>query len=184
MALDLSGAPGLEAFYRGDRTVMEQCYREHFDDVDRAVARTLQGADRENVVYEVFYRLLADEAFRRSFDGAMLGAWLARVASNMAIDAVRRAGREVALPPDEANRLAEGRGSVRFEEQAEAREWLRKFRERVPPKWLPVFEACFVERLDQRTAAARLGLARTTLAYQALRLKWLLERFVLEERGP
>lgn len=188
VALDLSAAPTLEAFYRGERAIMEQCYRQHLPEVELAVSRTLggngAGVDRETVVYEVFSRLLGDEAFRRSFDGRRLGAWLAQVASNLAIDHHRRAAREVTLPPDEATALSEQRGGTGFEEQLVARDWLRRFRGRVPSKWLPVFEACFVERLDQRTAAARLHMPRTTLAYQVLRLKWLLERFVLEEPDP
>ncbi|NPC78158.1 RNA polymerase subunit sigma-70, partial [Pyxidicoccus fallax] len=52
-------------------------------------------------------------------------------------------------------------------------------REHLPAKWAPVFEARFVRQLSQREAAAALGLHRTTLAYQELRIRSLLKKFLL-----
>jgi RNA polymerase sigma-70 factor (ECF subfamily) len=42
-----------------------------------------------------------------------------------------------------------------------------------------VFETRFLLGLEQKEAAARLGISRTTLAYQEYRVKALLRRFVL-----
>ena len=55
-----------------------------------------------------------------------------------------------------------------------------RFREQVlPAKWAGVFQARFIEQRDQRDAAASLGIARTTLAYQELRIRSLLKKFLL-----
>lgn len=180
-----ASSPELVAFHRGDRAAMEACYLQHFADVDRAVGRVLRGADRENVVHEVFFRLLTKEELRRSFQGGRLGAWLAKVATHQAIDYLRHHRRESPYSEADVERLLSRADPDAFAERAEAREWVAKFQAtRLPPKWQPVFQACFLEHLDQRTAAHRLGMARTTLAYQHLRIRRLLRRFMLEDEGP
>jgi RNA polymerase sigma-70 factor (ECF subfamily) len=177
MATEWDDASTLSAFHRGERGVLERCYRAHFRDVERAAGAVLRGvADRENVVHEVFSRLLSDEALRRNFTGGSMAAWLHTVARHQALDYARKYARDV--PPtaevEDASRV------LHLEDQLAARDVLRRFSAAVPAKWQPVFEACFVRRLDQRSAAVELGLSRTTLAYQWLRVKWLLDRFVLE----
>lgn len=170
----------LEAFYRGDRTVIEEVYREHYADVDRGASRVVHGIDRESVVQEIFYQMLSSEPFRRNFKGGELGHWLQRVGANQAISHLRRVRLEV--PTEDVEVLLDRADTSRIEEQVIARDFFERFRSRVlPAKWAPVFEVCFVEHVDQRTAAARLGIARTTLAYQWLRIKWLLEGFAREE---
>lgn len=177
--------PDLAAFHRGERSAMEACYRAHFSDVDRAVGRILRGPDRENVVHEVFYRLLSNAELRQSFQGGRLGAWLAKVATHQAIDYLRRHRRESPYSEADVDRLLAMADPSSFTERTAAKEWVAKFESTVlPAKWRPVFQACFLERLDQRTAAARLGMARTTLAYQHLRIRRLLTRFMMEDEGP
>lgn len=177
--------PWLTRFHAGDARVLNACYREHFDTVYRAASRVLSGVDAETVVHDVFLRLLSDESVRRSFQGGSLGAWLHTLARNLAVDTVRRRQRErTAL-----DRLAE---QPRWDEEPSAPEpsldaslLLERFRrERLPPKWAPVFEARFVRQLSQREAAAALGIRRTTLAYQELRVRRLLEKFLLTPEAP
>jgi RNA polymerase sigma-70 factor, ECF subfamily len=168
----------LAAFHRGDRSIIEQCYRDHFATVDRAVARSLSGADRDGVVQDVFVDLLTKEAFRRSFQGGNLGAFLAKAATFYALSAARRLGRERTEDLDEATEVPDDHNLA---DRLAARQFLQRFRERrLPPKWHAVFDACFLEQRDQRSAAAHLKMARTTLAYHVLRIRWLLERFVQE----
>jgi RNA polymerase sigma-70 factor, ECF subfamily len=57
----------LDRFHRGERAVLEACYREYFAEVATAVGAVLRGADQETVVHEVFYRLLSDARLRSSF---------------------------------------------------------------------------------------------------------------------
>ena len=51
----------------------------------------------------------------------------------------------------------------------------------LPPAWRPVFEARFLQHLNQSEAATQLGMRRTTLAYRELRIRALLRKFLLEE---
>jgi RNA polymerase sigma-70 factor (ECF subfamily) len=51
----------------------------------------------------------------------------------------------------------------------------------LPPAWLDVFQARFIDHLSQCEAAARLGKRRTTLAYQELRIRRLLRKFLLDQ---
>ena len=139
----------------------------------------LTGADRETVVHDVFLRLLRDEPFRRAFRGGELGAWLAAVARNQAIDYARRRNREAPAGIDLGTTMVDGDGLAR---STEARLLIERFlRDVLPPSWLNVFNARFVAHLSQAEAAARLGKRRTTLAYQELRIRRLLRKFILED---
>lgn len=168
----------LERFQSGERTVIEQCYREHVGRVLAAAGRVLGSVDAETVTHELFYRLLSDADLRKSFRGGNVGAWLAQVASNAAIDNLRRRKREVPSAPS-----AQGVPAVdgaRFDEEVEAKILVDRFcREKLPSKWRAVFEARFLRQLPQREAARELGMRRTTLVYQEQRVRELLEQFLL-----
>jgi len=168
----------LAAFHAGDRAVLEHCYREHYASVAAAAGRILQRVDAETVTHEVFHRLLASAEMRATFRGGDLGAWLARVTTNKAIDHRRRYAREESLSPTlpvEAARTDDA-------ERLSARRIVERFRaERLPPKWERVFQARFLDQLGQREAAIALGMSRTTLMYQEHRIRALLRKFVLED---
>jgi RNA polymerase sigma-70 factor (ECF subfamily) len=182
--VDASEAAWLDRFHAGDAATLEACYRDHFETVDASVGRLLRGADRETAVHEVFFKLIASPGLRAGFRGGSLAAWLTTVAKNLARDQLRSQARTGTVPLDEAGELAEP-SSARFEEAAEARRLIDRFRREVlPEKWAGVFEARFLEQRDQRDAAARLGIARTTLAYQELRIRGLLKKFLLGGELP
>lgn len=171
----------LAAFHAGDRRALETCYREHYATVDRAVGRVLSGADRETVVQAVFLRLVQSRKAREGFTGGSLTAWLRTLARHEAIDYWRRHRRERAALPEELDRLAGGEDPA-LDAELDAQALIERFRrERLPERWRAVFEARFLDGLSQREAAARLGIRRTTLVYQELRVRALLERFVLGE---
>src|SRR5262245_40899093 len=115
-AADDDDAAWLAAFHRGDRRAMGQCYRDHFETVEAASGGLLGGADRETVIHELFSRLLAREDLRRSFRGGSLGAWLAMIGRNQAIDYKRRFGRETDLQDGPADAAA-----ARWQDAADAR---------------------------------------------------------------
>ena len=173
--------PALEAFYAGDRRTLEACYRDHYGIVADAVGRVLHGIDRETVIHEVFFRVLTERDFRESFRGPHMRPWLATVARNQAIDFLRRQGRGVPLeraPEPEP-------GGRDLDAELDAKALIQRFREEaLPGKWQAVFEARFLKQLDQREAAAELGMHRTTLAYQELRIRQLLKRFLLRMEQP
>lgn len=169
----------VERFHAGDRDTLADCYREHHRTVLAAASQILSPVDAETVAHEVFHRLIEEAGMRASFQGGDLGAWLARVTKNRAIDHRRRYAREAPLPetdtePAPRTDEADG-GSV-------AALVIERFRkERLPPAWEKVFEARFLRQLGQREAAAALGMRRTTLMYQEHRIRALLREFVLEE---
>lgn len=166
----------LEAFHQGRRDALEACYREYFRVVDRSVGRVLKNADKETVVHELFFRLLSDEALRRGFRGGSMAGWLSTLAQNQAVDFARRRNRDVPLEaaPEEAA------PTPAHDEELDARRVIERFKAEVlPAKWRGVFEARFIQQLDQRSAAKSLGMHRTTLAYQELRIRSLLRSFVL-----
>lgn len=138
------------------------------------------------MVHEVFYRLLSSESMRRSFLGGSLDGWLVTVARNQALDFMRRYRREVVLAsPHAAPGPFEPREPVRPGERAEAHLLVERFRREIlPAKWAAVFQARFLDGLSQREAAQALGLHRTTLVYQELRVQRLLSRFLLGSEAP
>jgi RNA polymerase sigma-70 factor (ECF subfamily) len=169
----------VDRFYAGERQVLEEVYRENFDHVNVVVGTVLQGADRETVIHEVFLRVINSESFRRSFQGGDLGAWLGVVARNQGIDYVRRRNRESPVGVDLGRDLPD---TARLERASEARLLIDRFRHEVlPPQWLRVFEARFIQNMTQSEAAEALGTRRTTLAYQELRIRRLLRKFLLED---
>jgi RNA polymerase sigma-70 factor (ECF subfamily) len=172
----------LARFHAGARDVLEGCYRDHFRTVERAVGQILRGADKETVVHEVFLQLLASEPLRRGFSGGLFAAWLTTIARNQAIDFWRRYRHERSFDAAPAE-LPSLESCARVEQNAEARLFAERFRRALlPAKWTGVFEARFLAGLDQRTAATRLGISRTTLAYREVQVRRLLKRF-LRGRG-
>jgi RNA polymerase sigma-70 factor (ECF subfamily) len=172
----------LERFHAGARDVLEGCYRDHFKTVEHAVGQVLRGADKETVIHDVFLRLIASVDLRRGFAGGAFGPWLATVARNQAIDYWRRYRNE--RPLDERQADTDGPVAAEGADGVEARILVAQFkREQLPAKWAGVFEARFLGGLDQRSAAARLGISRTTLAYQEMQVRRLLKRFLLRAGG-
>ena len=67
----------------------------------------------------------------------------------------------------------------------EAQITIDRFRtECLPDKWRKVFDARFIQQLDQPEAARALGMHRTTLIYQEYCVRNLLKRFVLRKGKP
>ena len=171
----------LTRFYRGERQTLEEVYRSSFATVDGAVGAVMSGADRETATHEIFFRLINSEALRRSFKGGDLGAWLAVVARNHAIDYARRRGRE---SPSGIELHDPADHSIDPGGQSEARILIERFtREVLPPEWRPVFETRLLQNLSQMEAATALGISRTTLAYRELRIRLLLRKFLLGDRS-
>jgi len=170
----------LERFHAGERAVLDEVYRAHVDTVHRAASGVLGGADLETVVHEVFFKLMSNADLRKSFHGGDLGAWLVVIGRHHAIDYVRRRSREEPAGLEVAGSADAVHAGVGA--RAEAALLIEKFcADVLPPKWRAVFEARFVQHLTQTEAASALGVHRTTLVYQELRIRRLLSAFLLEE---
>lgn len=168
----------LERFHAGDRATLAAVYHDHVGTITAAVGRMVTGVDRETVVHDVFLRLLSREEVRRAFQGGSLGSWLVTVARNQAIDHLRHRSFEVPT----GMHIDRGDQTVEHpDERLHARLLVAQFeREVLPPRWVGVFHARFLSQLDQSEAARRLGMSRTTLAYQEYRIRRLLRRFLLK----
>jgi RNA polymerase sigma-70 factor (ECF subfamily) len=172
----------LQAFHDGDRATLARVYHEHFATVEAAVGRVVSGADQETVIHEVFFKLIASSDERRRFLGGSLGAWLTTVARNHAIDHARRRSRERTMPSEVLVNCAGTTDAGG--EAAQARVLLEKFRDGLPEPWRRVFDLCCLGQLPQRDAAAGLGIARTTLAYQDHQIRIRLRRFLVSRKEP
>ena len=168
----------LRSFHRGDRTALARCYQDYVDTVAWAVGQVLRGVDRETVVQDVFCRLASEPPLRSNFGGGNLGAWIITVARRQAIDYRRKRDREQPTDPAELPEPPPDPGST--DDSVDLRLLVQRFLAVLPPKWEGVFRTRFLERLDQRAAARKLGMHRTTLAYQEMKVRKLLRRFVLE----
>jgi RNA polymerase sigma-70 factor (ECF subfamily) len=176
----------LVAFHAGDRGAVEQCYRAHQPTVAAVVGRLLPAVDAETVTHEVFYRLLTDAELRANFRGGNFAGWLTRVATNSAIDYLRRARRERPGLSEEHAAEADTRAEAsRVDEELEAKRLVERFRsECLPLEWTGVFEARFLRQISQRKAAQELRMHRTTLAYQEHRIRTLLRKFLIRAEMP
>jgi RNA polymerase sigma-70 factor (ECF subfamily) len=111
-------------------------------------------------------------------------SWLATLAHNLAVDFWRHHRRESSLEDRDTPPLIDPM-SQRMEEQAELNLFVERFkRDGLPEDLWPLFEVRFLERLDQREAARRLGMHRTTLAYRELRLRRFLRAFLRKRSLP
>ncbi|MCP4498930.1 MAG: sigma-70 family RNA polymerase sigma factor [Deltaproteobacteria bacterium] len=169
-------------FHRGEHGVLVACYDEHFQSVEGAVGRVLLGVDREAIVQDVFARMFTEPSFREKFSGGSLRAWLCTVGRNRAVDHLRKAGREDLVEPDTLERVGGSYEQEHSFERNEAKVLVDRFVDEVlPEKWRGVFQTRFIEQLSQRDAAKKLGVVRTTLAYQELRIRRELKNFLLQE---
>lgn len=171
----------LAEFHAGSRAILTECYIDHFASVERAVGRILKGADKETVIHEIFFRLMTNEELRRTFEGGSFRAWISTIARNQAVDYWRRQKFEVPAGAPE-DLMGEREDAARFENRVEAQITIDRFRsECLPEKWKKLFDARFIQQLDQPEAARLLGMHRTTLIYQEYRVRTLLRRFVLKK---
>ncbi len=91
----------LERFVRGDVEAFEALFRRHEAEVFRWALRIVRDpAAAEDVAIETFWRAYRGRA--RFDPSRSFGAWLRRIASNAALDELRRArGRERVTPRDD-----------------------------------------------------------------------------------
>ena len=171
-------------FHAGERDFIGLLYRETYETVDATVGRVLRGADRDTVVHDLYFRLLSKPELRRNFSGGSMRSWLATLAHNLAVDFWRRHRRETNLEDRDTPPLVDPVSRL-MEERAELNLFVERFRrDGLPEELWPLFQARFVERLDQRETARRLGMPRTTLAYRELRVRRFLRAFLRKRALP
>jgi RNA polymerase sigma-70 factor (ECF subfamily) len=169
------GRSWLRRFREGDRATLADLYRRYGSAVTRSIEAFPIAIDRDAITQEIFCRLVADDALRCSYRGGDMGAWLRAMARSHSIDCLRRRRRERSWEAESAMPLETDGPEV----EVEARLLVERFcAEVLPKKWVPLFVARFVRQLTQTEAAASLGIARTTLAYQESKVRRLLRGFL------
>ena len=90
----------LQRFAAGDLEAFESLFRQYQGEVYRWIMRIVRNsATAEDLTVETFWRMYRARA---QFDPSRgtLGPWLRRIATNAALDHLRRSRREVPLPDD------------------------------------------------------------------------------------
>lgn len=152
----------LERFARGDLEAFELLFRQFHRDVYRWLVRlTRDPGAAEDLTVEVFWRIYRAHA---RFDATRsFGAWARRIASNAALDHLRRARRERApsgmLPARAPESTARRDVQLRVE-----RAFLT-----LRPKLRVVAELAFIEEWPQEEIADALGLSRSAVKARAFR---------------
>lgn len=168
----------VRSFHRGERQALEEAYLRHIRDVVHEAKKLLRTADAETIAHEVFHRIVADAAMRESFHGGNLNAWLRTITRRAALDLLRKRRRE-GPPPDDDDLVTPD--SARDDEARDAKRLVERFRAEVlPERYAPLFQLRFLDQLPQREVADKLGMSRSTLAYQETRIRELLTTFLLE----
>ena len=160
----------LEQFVRGDQDAFESLFRHFEAEVYSWILRiTRDAASAEDALVEAFWRAYRGRAHfdtSRSF-----GAWMRRIATNAALDQLRRMRRDAQrIDPDSA-------GSMRPPDSGDLRASIALAFRRLPPKLQVVAVLALVEEQPYKAIADALDLpigtvkSRVFRASRALRLE-------------
>ena len=166
----------LERFSQGDEDAFEALFRQNQGEVFGWIVRIVR--DRgiaEDLTVEAFWRMHRSHA---RFDPARsFGAWARRIATNLALDYLRKVRREVPLVSDPAD-VAQANPGV----QRETREQIAVAFGQLTPKLRIVATLSLVEEVPHREIAEALGISEAAVRVRLFRgVKILRER--LKERG-
>jgi RNA polymerase sigma factor (sigma-70 family) len=166
----------LERFAHGDEDAFEELFRQHQGEVFRWITRIVR--DRgiaEDLTVEAFWRMHRSHA---RFDPARsFGAWARRIATNLALDQLRKLRREVPLVSDPAD-AAQANPGV----QRETREQIASAFGQLTPKLRIVATLSLVEEVPHREIAEALGISEAVVRVRLFRAVKIL-REQLKERG-
>jgi RNA polymerase sigma factor (sigma-70 family) len=159
----------LERFARGDRDAFEALFREHQAGVYRWMMRIVRDhGTAEDLTMEAFYRAYKSHARfdpRRSF-----GAWMRRIASNLAFDHLRHAKRSVVLAEDAA--VPDAPGAPNPPDPAlrrEQREQIASAFAQLSPKLRIVATLALIEDVPHAEIADALGISEGTVRIRVFR---------------
>jgi RNA polymerase sigma-70 factor (ECF subfamily) len=177
----------LERFRRGEKAALDEVYRTYVHAIARAVSAALHrhgvaargwrtaAADLPDLVQEVFARAF-DPATRQRFDGLRpYGPFLARIAHNVAVDYLRRTGRQVVTEGEElfdqiATAMPQTDADDSFAD-ATTMDVVKRYLEHLPPELAQVHHALYIRGMSQREAADALGVGRQSIRTLETRLR-------------
>lgn len=148
---------------RTDPDALEAFYREHFDAVQRFVARRVSSPElAADLTADVFLAAM-ESAERYRADRGAPAAWLYGIARHVVWAEHRRAGRERAAPPIAGSALLDGEDVAdilaRIDAEAGARELYRAM-DALPESERAVLELVAVDQLPVTEAADALGVGK------------------------
>jgi RNA polymerase sigma-70 factor, ECF subfamily len=165
----------LERFAAGDVLAFEERFREYQGRVYGWIVRIVRNpAAAEDLTVEAFWRM---HRARGRFDPSRsFGAWARRIASNVALDHLRSAPREVPLEAVPDPPAPDSSGSP---ELAQA---LRRAFSQLPPKLRAVASLALIEQEPYAEVAEALGLSLAAVKSRGFRAVRLLRK-KLERMG-
>lgn len=172
-----------EQFARGDRDAFEELFRQFQGEVYRWVMRIVR--DRgiaEDLTVESFWRMYRAHA---RFDAKKsFGAWARRIATNLALDHLRKAKHEQAMVEEPADEIA-GRANPGV--QRETRERIAAAFEGLAPKLRVVARLSLLEDVPNREIAEALGISEGAVRVRLHRATKILRqelKELMESHGP
>jgi RNA polymerase sigma-70 factor, ECF subfamily len=154
----------LERFAGGDLDAFEELFRQHQREVFRWIIRIVRdSATAEDLTLEVFWRVYRAHA---RFDAVRgnFGGWLRRIATNVAIDHLRRPRMEVPLPED-----LPGISPLHPGEQAEMRRQIHCALSKLSPSLRGVVLLALIEEEPYAEIAQALGISVNAVKIRVFR---------------
>jgi len=166
----------LDRFAAGEVEAFEPLFRRHQSEVYRWVVRIVRDpAVAEDLTVEAFWRLYQNSG---SLDPqGNCAAWLRRVASNLAIDYLRRARPVEPLLAEPADERQSD-----CVEQQETRTSIRAAINELSPKLRAVVQLTLIERESYAHVAEALGISLSAVKLRVFRATRILRK-KLEQRG-
>jgi len=162
----------LERFAAGDEQAFESLFRQYQGDVYRWLLRIVRNAAAaEDLTIETFWRAYRAHARFDAKTGSWAG-WLRRIATNVALDSLRRARREVPLPED----LRDQEPSASSAEQAELRGKILAAINCLSPKLRVAVLLALIEEEPYEEIAYALGISANAVKVRVFRGVRILRR--------
>jgi RNA polymerase sigma-70 factor (ECF subfamily) len=160
----------LERFAGGDLEAFEALFRQHQKEVYAWVARIVRDSGiAEDLTVETFWRIYKSRA---RFDPAgNFRAWARRIATNAALDHLKRARRETELPEDLACA-----GAADPAVRRETRQRIKQAFFQLPPKYRLVATLALVEEEPYDRIAEAMGISAALVKIRVFRAVRILRK--------
>ena len=159
-----------QRFVAGDLEAFEQLFRDHQRPVYAWIMRIVRNsAAAEDLTVETFWRIYRSRAHFRP-DGNF-AAWARRIATNVALDHLRRPRRETELPDDLLAPAAPDPAVSR-----EMREHIRRAFANLPPKYRLVATLALIEDAPYEEIAAAAGISLALVKVRVFRATRMLRK--------
>jgi len=161
-------------FVAGDLDAFETLFREHQRNVYRWIMRIVRNhAAAEDLTVEAFWRMYRSRA--RFDPSGNCGAWLRRIAINVALDHLRHTWPQVPLPEDLPADPAPDSAA-----QREMRQAIQRALAELPPRLRVVVQLGLVEEEPYAEIAAALGISANAVKVRMFRAVRLLRKKLSE----